>query len=213
MKAAHLEILVEEPSMEAFLRGLLPKILGKHGTFEVYAYQGKQDLRSKLGARLRGYSAWLPIDWRIVILLDRDDDDCKDLKREMEQIANSAHLRTRTARGSSCWQVVNRIVIEELEAWYFGDWEAVQAAYPKVPASIPLKASFRNVDALKGGTWEAFETVLRQSGYFREGLRKIEIARELGPRIDPCRNTSPSFAAFCQAVMEAVVGSAASEIH
>jgi hypothetical protein len=25
--------------------------------------------------------------------------------------------------------VVNRLAIEELEAWYFGDWEAVRAAY------------------------------------------------------------------------------------
>ena len=114
MKGTHLEILVEEPSMEAFLRELLPKILGARGTFEIYAYQGKHDLLNKLGARLRGYARWLPADWRIVILLDCDDDDCSDLKREMERLATSAHLRTR--RGSACWQIVNRIAIEELEA-------------------------------------------------------------------------------------------------
>jgi len=48
------------------------------------------------------------------------------------------------------WQVVNRIAIEELEAWYFGNWPAVVATYPNVPENIPGKAPYRNPDAIAG---------------------------------------------------------------
>ncbi len=57
MSAAHLELLVEEPSMEAFLRALLPRLLPQDRTFEVHPFQGKSDLLGKLEARLRGYAA------------------------------------------------------------------------------------------------------------------------------------------------------------
>ncbi len=76
MTARHLKLLVEEPSMEAFLRALLPRLLAASRTFEVHAFQGKADLLGKLQARLRGYAQWLPDDWRIVVVVDRDDDDC-----------------------------------------------------------------------------------------------------------------------------------------
>jgi hypothetical protein len=73
MTALHLELLVEEPSMEAFLRALLPRMLPAGHTFEVHPFQGKDDLLGKLKARLRGYAQWLPEDWRIVVVVDRDD--------------------------------------------------------------------------------------------------------------------------------------------
>jgi len=78
MSAAHLELLVEEPSMEAFLRALLPRLLPQDRSFEVHPFQGKNDLLGKLESRLRGYAAWIPADWRIVVVVDRDDQDCLD---------------------------------------------------------------------------------------------------------------------------------------
>jgi hypothetical protein len=38
MRATHLELLVEEPSMEAFLRGLLPRQLPQDCTYEVHLF-------------------------------------------------------------------------------------------------------------------------------------------------------------------------------
>ena len=35
------------------------------------------------------------------------------------------------------WQVVNRIAIEELQAWHFGDWEAARQANP-YPRAQPM---------------------------------------------------------------------------
>lgn len=202
MTARHLEVLVEEPSMEAFLRALLPRLLPQDRSFEVYPFQGKNDLLGKLPERLRGYSKWLPEDWRIVVVVDRDDDDCRGLKQRLEKAAIAAGLATWTRPVRGVWQLVNRIAIEELEAWYFGDWEGVRAVYPRVPASVPLRDGFRDPDAIAGGTWEAFERVLENHGYFEGGLRKIEAARALGSVLDPNRCKSRSFAVFRDAILE-----------
>jgi hypothetical protein len=78
------------------------------------------------------------------------------------------------------------------------------AAYPKVSKNIPAQAAYRDPDSIAGGTWEALERILQRSHYFPSGLRKLEIAREIGGRFD-CNNcSSPSFLAFRNAVLEAV---------
>jgi hypothetical protein len=205
MSAAHLVLLVEEPSMEAFLCGLLPRLLPQDRTFQVHPFQGKSDLLGKIEARLRAYASWLPDNWRIVVVVDRDDDDCRQLKQRLEGMATRAGLRTRTSTGAAPpWQLVNRIAIEELEAWYFGDWEAVRAVYPRVPAGIPNRQGFRDPDAIVGGTWEAFEQVLQRHGYFKGGLTKLEAARAIGEHVAPSRSCSRSFQVFCSALAAAV---------
>ena len=190
--------------MEAFLAALLPRLLPADRSFVVHPFQGKADLLAKLQDRLRGYASWLPEDWRVVVVVDRDDDDCVVLKAQLEAMAKKAQLRTRSGTSKQPWQLVNRIAVEELEAWYFGDWLAVCAAYPRVSKHVASQAGYRNPDAIAGGTWEAFERVLQRHGYFRGGLGKIEAARALGAAIDPQRNRSTSFVQFRDAVLEAV---------
>jgi len=197
MLASHIELLVEEPSMERFLRALLPRLLPQDRTFEVHSFQGKSDLLGKLSARLRCYASWLPDDWRVVVVVDRDDDDRVRLKHQLEDIALAAGLRTRTRAGADQWQLANRIALEALEAWYFGDWKAVREAYPRVSANIPLRQAFRDPDAIAGGTWEAFERIMQRHGYFKGGLGKLEAARVIGAVVDPVRSTSLSFRVFC----------------
>ncbi|MCS7304831.1 MAG: DUF4276 family protein [Thermoguttaceae bacterium] len=204
MAPVHLEILVEEFSMEVFLRELLARCIPSGKTFDIHSFQGKGDLLEKLPNRLKGYAPWLPADWRIVVVLDQDDDNCQKLKQKLEQIAQEVGLTTRTQVGPCQWQVVNRIVTEELEAWYFGDWQAVCTAYPKVNLNIPKKSRYRNPDQIKGGTREAFERLMKQRGYFPAGLERIEAARAIGKYIDPSRNRSRSFQIFYQALCEAL---------
>jgi hypothetical protein len=205
MIAQHLELLVEEPSMEAFLEGLLPRLLPSGHTFVVHPFQGKDDLLNKLEARLRGYAHWLPTDWRIVVVVDCDDDECHELKQRLETIVKIAGLRSRSHAGARPWEVVTRIAIEELEAWYFGEWTAVRSAYPRVAAEIPRQNRFRDSDAVTGGTWEAFERVLQRYGYFKTGLRKLEAARTIGMHLSPERSRSHSFLKFYEAITEATV--------
>ena len=199
MSVDHLEVVVEEPSMEEVLRLLLPKIL-VNTSFGVYPHQCKHDLLERLPDRLRGYRVWLPENSRILVIVDRDDDDCTKLKKQLEQMSKDAGLATRSQAGGSSFTVVNRLAIEELEAWYFGDWDAVRAAYPRVPGTIPRKSKYRNPDGIAGGTWEAFEKVLQKAGYFKGGLRKIEAARAIAPHMVPTRNCSRSFQALYAAV-------------
>jgi len=52
----HLEIHVEEPSMEIVLNYLMPKIVPQYATFKVIIYQSKRDLLQKLPKRLKVYN-------------------------------------------------------------------------------------------------------------------------------------------------------------
>ena len=181
--------------MEAALRLIVPAIIGDL-SFEVYPHQCKQDLVDKLPSRLRGYAAWLPEDWLVMVIVDRDDDPCRNLKTQLEVTAGQAGLRTRSRAAGEPVQVVKRLAIEQLEAWFFGDWDAVRRAYPRVNAHIPSKQGYRDPDAIAGGTWEALERILQRGGYFRTGLRKIELARNIAQHMDPRRNRSRSFQVF-----------------
>lgn len=197
-------VLVEEPSMEAALEIFLPRLLAE-ADFEIRRFQCKDDLLTHLPERLRGYRHWLPENWAILMLVDRDDDDCADLKQRLEAMAADAGLLSKSVAGvGRPFQVANRIAIEELEAWFFGDWQAVQAAYPRVSVNLPAKAGFRDPDAILGGTWEALERVLQRAGYFSGGLRKLECARSIARHMEPERNRSGSFQAFGGALSAAL---------
>ena len=188
--------------MEMFLNACLPGLLPDDCSFQIRSYGGKHALLRKIGDRLNGYANWMPTNYRIVVVVDRDTDDCNDLKSRLEKICRDAGLRTRRTAGASNWQVVTRIAIEELEAWCFGDWPAVRKAYPRLSPNIPDKASYKNPDAIKGGTHEAFEKVLRQSGYFRQGLSKTIAANAIGKHLNPAQNKSHSFNVFRNAIAE-----------
>jgi hypothetical protein len=188
-----LVVFVEEYSMEAALSHILPKLLGDV-EFDIFRFQCKDDLLQKLPIRLKGYRSWLPPSWTILVLVDLDDDNCQTLKKSLEKMVEDAGLLSKTAAGyGNRFQVVNRIAIEELEAWFFGDWQAVQQAYPRVPSTVPNKATYRDPDAIAGGTWEALERILKRAGYMSSGLRKLELARKVGQHMEPERNSSRSF--------------------
>ena len=191
--------------MERFLAEWLPRMLPSDCTFAIHAHQGKHAMLRKLEGRLRGYAASMPPQCRIVIVVDRDNDDCLELKSRLEEICRRAGLRSRRAQGNPDWQVVTRIAIEELEAWYFGNWSAVRAAYPRISPNTPRQAAYRNPDAISGGTWEAFERILQKSGYFGQGMAKLKVATDIGREFDPTTSTSSSFWVFWNAISETVL--------
>ncbi len=196
---------VEERSMEDFLRGFLPRFLPHNVDIDVREFRGKQDLLKNLEDRLRGLTSYFPPVDRLFVLIDRDQQDCHDLKSQLETTAKEVGLVTRTMASGQRWQLVNRIVIEELEAWYFGDWDAVRAVYPRISGNVARKSKYRDPDAIRGGTWEALERLLKSE--FPEGLRKSELARNVSKHIDPRRSRSHSFKVFCDAVRDAVPNS------
>lgn len=82
--------------MEALLRIVLPRLVPTL-SFEVYPFLSKNDLLNKLPDRMRGYRHWFPYDWRVLVVIDRDDDDCRTLKRQLEKAALDAGLPTRSS--------------------------------------------------------------------------------------------------------------------
>ena len=198
----HIEFLVEESSMEATLQQIVPKMLKDRATFAIHVMGGKVSLINKLPNRLRGYSRWLPTNWRIVVLVDRDDDDCHELKQKLESMCRDTGLISKSSANSlDQVQVINRIVAEELEAWFFGDIPALRLAYPKIP-DISRKQKYRNPDEITGGTWETLERLLQRAGYYRGGLPKIEVAQSISKHMEPTRNQSKSFQVFQNALVD-----------
>lgn len=192
----HVVFMLEEPSAEALLDGLLPRLLPPDWNFELVCFQGKRDLLNNLPARLRAYASWMPSDWRIVVLIDEDRQDCRMLKQRLEAAAKAASLTTKSSSSGGHFVVLNRIAVEELEAWFFGDTEALRAAFPGIPATIQNQAKYRDPDSIQGGTWEALLKILQRAGHFRGGLGKIQLARMMGLKMVPERNRSPSFQQF-----------------
>jgi Domain of unknown function (DUF4276) len=199
----HIEFLVEDLSTQEACKILLPKLLPSGTEYEIRSFRGKQDLLSKLLERLNAYRRWIPQDWHIVVLIDLDNDNCRDLKCKLENISQQAGFITKTAciQGQT-FQVLNRIMIEELEAWFFGDVEAICQAYAGIRSSLAQKAQYRDPDAIQGGTWEALQRELQRAGHFKGGLDKVKAAREIAQFMNPEVNRSPSFQTFRHGLLE-----------
>ena len=201
----HVEFFLEEPSTQDTLKAILPKILSNDVTFGFLVFEGKDDLLNNLSMRLIGYR-WIPDDWRIIVLIDEDRRDCHELKTKLEKAADDAGFVTKSnAAPNENFQVVNRLAIEELEAWFFGDVEAVHAAYSRIPINLQSKAKYRNPDAIRGGTYEALEHILKRANYYKGNLPKREVAQNIAQHMDPKRNRSKSFQVFVKG-LKACVG-------
>ncbi|HAC62218.1 MAG TPA: hypothetical protein DCF68_01455 [Cyanothece sp. UBA12306] len=201
----HFEFLVEEFSAKECLEQLLTKILSQTITYKIHNFRGKSDLIKKLPMRLKGYKDWIPDDYRIIILVDRDNEDCQILKDKLEDIAKQTGLITKSmSQDKKTFQVLNKIAIEELEAWFFGDVNAIVSAYSKVSPNLGNQAKYRKPDEITGGTWEALEKVLQKAGYHKGGLEKVKAAREISKFMTPQNNCSTSFQVFYKGILEMI---------
>ena len=167
--------------------------------------RSKSRLLQELPIRLRGYRQQIEggEDIRIAVLVDRDRDDCTQLKARLEGMARDAGLLTKSSRrGDARFVVVNRIAIEELEAWFMGDQEALAKAFTSLRGK-PFPKSFAYPDS--NGTWEQLYQFLKKQGVYRRSYPKIEAARTIAKHMEPGRNNSKSFRQFVAGV-EALVG-------
>ena len=133
------------------------------------------------------------------MLVDRDDDDCEQLKMELEKMAAAAGLSTKSAPGDDgLFAVLNRIVIEELESWFIGDPTALRKAFSSLPAISQKTGIFRNPD--NGGNWEALHRFLKKYGIYKSSFPKIDAARHIAPHLDIQQNRSRSFQVFVDGI-------------
>ena len=110
-----LVFLLEERSMEEFLKAFLPKIIPADIFFRTITHNGKSDLKRSIPIKLRTWKR----EASFIILHDKDSNNCISLKNELLQLC-SDNGRPDT---------LVRIISAELESWYLGDLEAVGNAY------------------------------------------------------------------------------------
>lgn len=201
----HIEILVEDSSGEKLLEAVLPKLLGTNGdphTWRMHPYKGigripkdlkgsadptKRILLDRLPRLLRGYGQTPGID-AVVVVLDNDKRDCVSFLSELKVLATDCNRASST---------LFRLAIEEVEAWYLGDRQALTDAYPRANADV-LK---RYVQDSVCDTWELLadaiypggSTAIKKAGWPLPGQVKHEWAERIGPLLEPDRNVSPSF--------------------
>ncbi|RNL86046.1 DUF4276 family protein [Halostreptopolyspora alba] len=200
-----LEVLVEEDSAHRLLSSTLGNWIpgNPNVRFGVRKFRGKPDLLEKLPRLLSGYAEQRRkgADVRVVVLVDQDEDNCAELKEKMECRARESGLNTPSQAGNEGYSVVNRIAVRELENWYFGDWKAVQSAFPKVKETSP-EPYRSNADATTKKTSDAFGRILRSKGIRNQS--KPDWAARIAPNLEPERNRSASFKAFLQGVRDLV---------
>lgn len=178
--SVELVIMLEEPSMKAFLESLLPRLLPSAASFTLIAHEGKSDLEASLPRKLK---AWRKPQAKFLVVRDQDAADCKAVKARLVGIAEAA------GHG----EMVVRIACRELEAWILGDLEAVAKAFDKPQiAHLASKQKYRNPDRLGSPS----EELRRLLGSYS----KIAGARTVGSHVDAGRNSSRSFQVFVAAV-------------
>lgn len=204
----HLEVLVEDSSGAVLLETLLPRLIGALGephTWHVHGYKGigrippglkaggdpaKRALLNQLPRLLAGYGRSPGID-AVLVVLDSDGRNCVAFLRELQAVAAACQPAPKT---------LFRLAIEELEAWYLGDRNALVSAFPRAKPDVLRKYRQDSVC----GTWELLadavvpggSAAVRKKGWPLQGDLKHQWAKAIGPRMDMETNASPSFAKF-----------------
>lgn len=166
--------MLEEESAKNFLDVLLPKILPSGITSLCVPHRGKDDLQKSIPRKL---TTWLVPNTFFVILHDQDNHDCVILKNELQRLCDPS---------SNQHTPLIRIICRELEAWYCGDLDAVQKAFPGfIAARYKNKSRFQNPDNIVKPSNELKKIVKEFS--------KNRAAREVPQHMDIDNNTSVSF--------------------
>ncbi len=207
----HFEILVEDHSGKKALDMLVPKIVGNTHTFRVHPYKGigriprhmkdtgdasRRILLENLPKLLRGYGKTFnsyPANYPAVVILvcDLDNKCLKKFRQELFDVLNQCTPKPETR---FC------IAIEEGEAWFLGDLNAVCNAYPHAKNNV--LNTYVN-DSICG-TWEKLadavykggSLALHAKGWQAIGAEKLRWAEKIPLHMRILKNASPSFCYF-----------------
>lgn len=169
----HVVFLLEEPSAQDFLEGLLPSLGVGHLTFHFLVFEGKQDLEKRMVLRMK---RWLRPNTYFIVMRDQDSGDCMLIKSRLKALCREAGRE----------DAVIRIACRELESFFIGDWQAVAEAFATPAlATQSRKAKFKNPDVLGSPSAEIKRLI--------PGYQKRDGARRISGRLLPERNRSTSF--------------------
>ena len=174
-------LLLEEKSAQNVLDCLLSKILPLN-TWLCIPHQGKGDLQKSIPKKLRG---WQNPNAKFIIVHDQDSHDCYELKQKLKNLCEDANKP----------ETLIRIVCVELEAWYWGDLEAVAKTYSGFkPENFRSRSIYRHPDSIHNPA----NKLKRHIEEFDKTLASTKIPQYM----DIDNNTSPSFNCLIQAVKQ-----------
>lgn len=207
----HFEVLTEDRSggvvVDALMRQILEEILPSF-SISIRPHRGKGDipedpfahperfasgLMDLLPAKLRAYDrVYAGTDCILVVIMDSDN-----LSWDIVQ----SMLRGQCSRFAPGLLHVIGVCVEETESWLLADEQALLQAYPDADISVIREYKQDSVC----GTWEVLcralthgqaENLIRV-GYPAIGQYKHEWAYNISKYLEPKRNVSKSFRAFC----------------
>jgi hypothetical protein len=143
-----------------------------------------QGLLDQLPAKLRGYGRSLGQDCCVLVVVDADDDDCRELKRSLVTMLGALPVRP------PC--VLFRIAVEETESWFIADVAAVEAAYPGTNTRDLARVEPDSVI----GAWEALGRAIGEVG--------VPDKRGWAERISPHLTLDPPFSPSLGALLDGV---------
>lgn len=171
--------LTEERSMKALLEGLLPRLMPEM-PFICIPHEGKQDLEKSIPRKLR---AWRDPEVRFVVVRDNDGGDCHLLKERLSALCAEAGRA----------DTLVRIACQQLEAWYFGEPEAMADAFGNGPLRrLGNKSKYRDPDAIQNPSRELARLIPE--------FQKISGAKRMASHLTRTGNHSRSF----QVLMEGI---------
>lgn len=171
---------LEEPSAQALLEKIIPRIIDQTPACRFVVFEGKQDLEKNLVRKMKGYR--VP-DARFVVLRDQDAGDCRALKDA---------LKSKCAEGLRPDTLV-RIACRELESWYLADLNAVELGLGvKGLAGRQQEKRFRSPDDIVSPA--------RELSRIAPPYQKIGGSRSIGPYLDMGNGRSRSFQNFVDGI-------------
>ena len=201
----HIEVLVEDSSGSKLLETLLPKIIGTQGnphTWRIHPYKGighlpaglstkddpaKRALLNQLPRLLTGYAKTPGVD-AVLVVVDSDRRDCKVFLQELMDLLRQCQPQP---------NALFRLAIEEVEAWYFGDLQAVSVAYPRLKQEVINRYQQDSIcntwEMLADAVYPGGSAAIRKAGWPLPGHIKHEWAEKIGSLMDVENNQSPSF--------------------
>lgn len=166
--------MLEEPSAEEMLKGILPKVLPASVHPEFKVFEGKQDLEKGL---VRTLKAWRAPDCAFVVIRDQDSADCHAVKQKLIDLCRKAN------RG----EVLVRVACHELESFYLGDLAAVEKGLGISGIARKQKSQkYRAPDRLGSPSQELAR--MTDGNY-----QKLAGSRAIAPHLHIEENTSHSF--------------------
>lgn len=213
----HFEVLSEDSSGKIALEIMLESLIPEGHTFKVISYKGigripknldsksdpqKRIFLNQIPRLLKGYGKAFdryPAEYKacVIVVCDLDNRDLNAFISDLQRILDNCIPKP---SAEFC------IAVEEGEAWFLGDIDAVIQAYPNAKKAI--------LDAYQNdsicGTWEVMAdavfpggaTTLKLLGWQKTGLEKSNWSKNVTPRMNLENNLSPSFNHFRQTILE-----------